>query len=122
MNPTGGTNNTTTPPADGALSLFCGAGCVAVAHGATLAEGRSRPDKEKQHECGQTELHLTPRCRIRNASGKKMHISLHLRGLRRKTPFKTCRDPVLTESNDGRPFTAHGAKNQATPSTYRPAL
>src|SRR5438876_242633 len=83
--------------ADGALSLFCGAGCVAVAHGATLAEGRSRPEKEKQHECGQTELHLTPRCRIRNASGKKMHISLHLRGLRRKTPFKTCRDPVLTE-------------------------
>jgi len=45
--------------AEGALSLFCGAGCVAVAHGATLAEGGSRPEKEKQHECRQTELFKT---------------------------------------------------------------
>src|SRR5712692_6123657 len=46
---------------DGTLAFFCSTGGVAVAHGATLAEGRTHPQQQEQPECGQAQLHLTPR-------------------------------------------------------------
>jgi len=60
--------------ADGSLAVF---GCSlggAVAHGATLAEGGRRPEHQKYREGGEAQLHFTPRCKIRNASGKKTSI------------------------------------------------
>src|SRR5712691_3254300 len=61
--------------ADGVLTFF---GCAlggAVAHGATLAEGGRCPERQKYRKGGQAQLHfITPRCRIRNASGKKTSI------------------------------------------------
>src|SRR6266852_1236108 len=65
--------------ADGVLAFLAGALGVAVAHGATLAEGGYCPEHQKYREGGQAQLHFaptipTPRCRIRNASGRNTSI------------------------------------------------
>ncbi len=60
--------------ANGILAFLACAFGGGVTHDATLAERRDSPERQQYRQSREAQLHFTPKCRIRNASGRNTNI------------------------------------------------